>query len=129
MLTITNYHQRQREDGTSFFSLEIQGGLEMVQSQQTGQFYATVKKAYISSTFDEMTCQALIGTTIPGAIGKEDCEPYEYTHKKTGEVITMTTRNVYIPQELLPESQKELDTNVPIGMLTQPESSQEEKPF
>ncbi len=117
MLQITNYHQRQRTDGTSFFTLEIQGGIDMVQSKQTNQFYATVKKTYISSTFDELTCQALIGSPIPGAIGKEDCEPYEYEHKKTGEIITMTTRNVYIPQELLPEVDNGVPSNLPIGML------------
>ncbi len=97
----------------------------MVQSKQTNQFYATVKKAYISSTFDELTCQALIGTTIQGAIAKEDCEPYEYEHKKTGEIITMNTRNVYIPQELLPEVDNGVQSNLPIGMLQQNSSQQQ----
>ncbi len=128
MLTITNYHLRNREDGSSFFSLEIEGGLEMVQSQQTGRFYATVKKVFITSTFDESTCAKLIGTSIPGAIAKEDCDPYQYTHKETGEIITMTTQNVYIPQELLPLTEESPEA-VPVGMLKPINSSEAETHF
>ncbi|AZB24808.1 hypothetical protein EG339_09475 [Chryseobacterium bernardetii] len=99
MVTIINYKQRQKEDGTAFYVLEVQGGIEMVMSQTTNQFYATSKKASISSTFDELTCQALIGTQMQGSIVKQECEPYEYTVKDTGEVIVLHHRFVYSPQE------------------------------
>ncbi|GGP03837.1 hypothetical protein GCM10010992_13760 [Cloacibacterium rupense] len=45
MVTIINYKERQKEDGTSFYVLEVQGGIEMVKSQKTVNFYATAKKA------------------------------------------------------------------------------------
>lgn len=99
MVTVINFKERNKEDGTSFFVLEIQGGLEMVRSQSTGQFYATAKKAYLPSTFDVMTCQALIGTQMPGSIEKIECEPYEYTVRETGEIITLSHRYSYVPEE------------------------------
>ncbi len=97
MVRIINFVKRQRED-KDFFVLEITGGIEMVQSTQTGQFYATAKKAYLSSTFDEQTCKALIGTEIAGNVEKQSCEPYEYTVKETGEIILLHHRYVYVPE-------------------------------
>lgn len=98
MVTIINYKERQKEDGTSFFVLELQGGIEMVQSKATGNFYATAKKANLPSTFDELTCKALIGTQMPGAIEKVECEPYEYTIQSTGEIITLSHRYSYVQE-------------------------------
>ena len=99
MVTIINYKERQREDGTSFFVLEVQGGIEMIKSAKTGLYYASAKKATVSSTFDEATCNALIGTQMPGAIQKVPCDPYEYTVQESGEVITLSHRNTYQPNE------------------------------
>ncbi|GAA5091481.1 hypothetical protein GCM10023210_18910 [Chryseobacterium ginsengisoli] len=99
MVTIINYKKREKEDGTNFFVLEVQGGIEMVMSQTTNQFYATSKKASITSTFDEITCQALIGTQMQGSIIKQQCEPYEYTIKDTGEIVILQHRFIYVPQE------------------------------
>lgn len=99
MVTIINYKERQKEDGISFFVLEIQGGIEMLQSQRTGNFYATAKKAFLPSTFDELTCKALIGTQMPGSIEKVACEPYEYTIKDTGEIIVLSHRFSFTPEE------------------------------
>jgi hypothetical protein len=98
MVRIINYKERIKEDGTSFFVLELQGGIEMVQSKETGNFYATAKKAFIPSTFDEDVCSALIGTEMEGKIIKEDCEPFSYTVKETGEEITLSHRWVYIAE-------------------------------
>jgi hypothetical protein len=97
MVRIINYKRRQTEN-KEFFVLEITGGIEMVQSMQTGQFYATAKKAYLSSTFDEETCKALVGTEIAGNIEKQECEPYEYTVKDTGEMMMLSHRYVYVPE-------------------------------
>nr|WP_298156202.1 hypothetical protein [Flavobacterium sp.] len=102
MVTIVNFKERHTEDGKSFFVLEAQGGIEMVKSQQTGKFYATARKAYIPSTFNEITCKALIGTQMKGEVIREECEPYEYTVQETGEVLTFTHRFVYVQE--LPES-------------------------
>ena len=53
MVTITNYSERTRKDGTTFIALEITGGVELVQSQETSKFYATVRKTSIPCTFNE----------------------------------------------------------------------------
>lgn len=98
MVRILNYKKRQADDGKEFFALEISGGIEMAMSQATGQFYATTKKAYIASTFDEETCKALIGTEMPGKVEKVQCEPYEYTIRDTGEIITLNHRYMYVPE-------------------------------
>ena len=99
MVRIINYKQREREDGTTFFLLELQGGVEMVLSKETGQYYATAKKAFITSTFDEVTCQALIGSEMAGNVVKQEVEPYAYVVKETGEELILTHRWVYIPED------------------------------
>lgn len=98
MVTIINFKERQTEEGKVFFVLEAQGGIEMIQSKATGNFYATAKKAFIPATFDEVTCKALIGTQMQGEIVKEQCEPYEYINKETGEVIMLSHRFVYVQE-------------------------------
>ena len=50
MVRIIDYKTRQREDGTEFYLLEVQGGIEMVKSKETGLYYATAKKATVSTT-------------------------------------------------------------------------------
>lgn len=99
MVRIIDYKKRETEDGKEFFVLELQGGIEMVKSKETGKFYVTARKGSISSTFDELTCQALIGTELPGKVEKVACAPYEYVIKDTGEVITLTHRFEYVEEE------------------------------
>ena len=114
MVRIINYKKRQTED-KEFFVLEVTGGIEMVMSKTTGQFYATSKKAYVSSTFDEQTCKALIGTELAGNVEKQECEGYEYTVKDTGEVITLNHRYVYTPeiQKAKPETKPIYEDFIP----------------
>jgi hypothetical protein len=52
--------------GKNSLFLELQGGIEMVKSKETDKFYVTARKNFYLSTFDELTCQALIGTELPG---------------------------------------------------------------
>ncbi len=48
MVTIVDYAVRQaKEDGREFIVLVLQGGLSLVQSKNTGNFYATVKQTSI----------------------------------------------------------------------------------
>ena len=103
MVRIINYKKRQAEDGREFFVLEITGGVEMVRSKETGQFYATSKKSSIPSTFDEETCKALIGTEMPGQVVRQEVEPYPYIVKETGEELLLTHRWVYVPEEEQPK--------------------------
>jgi hypothetical protein len=41
----------------------FQGGLEMVRSQQTGRYYATAKRASVTSTFKEEISKVFAGQT------------------------------------------------------------------
>ena len=112
MVRVINYKKRQTED-KEFFVLEITGGIEMVQSQTTGNFYATAKKAFLPSTFDEETCKALIGSEIAGSVEKVECTPYEYTVRDTGEIIMLSHRYMYVPEApTKPSVQKNFETNV-----------------
>lgn len=99
MVRIIGYKERQSEDRRTFFTLELQAGIEMIRSKSTGSFYATARKASIPSTFDELTCQALIGTEMSGTIIRESCDIYEYTIKETEEVIELAHRYVYFPDD------------------------------
>lgn len=112
MVRIIGYKQREKENGNPFFILEIQGGVEMLMSKETGQYYATAKKAYVTSTFDEPTCKALIGTEMPGTIVKKEVEPYTYIVKETGEELILTHRWVFVP-----ESQEETKQEEAIDQL------------
>lgn len=98
MVRIIGFKQREKEDGTPFFILELQGGVEMLLSKETGQYYATSKKAYVTSTFDETTCKALIGSEMPGEIAKKEVQPYTYIVKETGEELILNHRWVFIPK-------------------------------
>lgn len=108
MVRIINYQKRMTEEGKEFFTLDLQGGIEIVKSQETGKHYMTARKASMSCTFDEATCQSLLGTELPGSVIKVDCEEYAYTIKDTGEVITLSHRFEYVDQEpaITPEKSK-----------------------
>ena len=98
MVTIMDYAQRTKSDGSVFFSLILQGGIQMVKSQQTERYYATLKKASITCTFDEATCKASIGEKFPGTIQKQSCAPYSFVVKETGEILELDYRWSYVPE-------------------------------
>ena len=99
MVTVIDYAKRQRkDDGSEFIVLILQGGLSLVKSQETGNFYATAKQCSIPSTFDEATAKAMIGESIPGSVVKMQCDAYEWTNKETGEVLELNHRWVYVPE-------------------------------
>ena len=99
MVKIINYKQYKKDDGTNFLVLEIQGRIEILTSKTTGKMYATVRTTTIPTTFDELTCQALLGQELEGTISKKEYEPYEYTVKETGEVIMLTHTFEYCKEE------------------------------
>lgn len=99
MVRIIGYKKRETEEGKEFFVLELQGGVSMVKSKETDKFYVTANKATISSTFDDATCKALIGTELEGRIEKVASDPYEYTVRETGEVITLSHRFEYVEDD------------------------------
>ncbi|MEN8123331.1 MAG: hypothetical protein ABFS35_23540 [Bacteroidota bacterium] len=96
MVTILDFKVRMNGEGEPFNALIVQGGIELVKSKETGLFYATAKKASIPSTFDEKTCESLIGQELEGTVQRVDCEPYEITNEETGEVMELSHRWVFV---------------------------------
>ena len=99
MVKIIDYKSSTNKEGKEFVSLKLQGGVTAIQSQQTGAFYLTANTCQIASTFDEETAKTLIGNEIPGKVVRVETEPYEYTIKQTGEVIMLSHKFVYLPEE------------------------------
>jgi hypothetical protein len=100
MVTVKNYALRQSNEGKQFISLELQGDLEMVQSMETGRFYATARRCSVTSTFDEVTAKTMIGKQMPGSIKRVETEAYKYTVPETGEVIQLAHSWQYVPDEM-----------------------------
>lgn len=98
MVTIVDYRVRQSRDGEPFIALVVQGGIELVQSKETGMYYATAKKASLPSTFNEKTAESLIGQQLEGSVQKVECEPYEFTNTETGEIMELHHRWVYVKE-------------------------------
>ena len=109
MVTVSNYSVRSNTEGKSFITLVLQGDLEMVQSKETGKFYATLRTCSISSTFDENTAALMVGKQMPGSIVKEECESYEYTIPETGEIVNLSHRYTYSPMEQTVVQQKPMN--------------------
>ena len=110
MVKINGYVVRQRKsDGESFVCLELSGGVEIVQSQITGKMYATIRHCSIPCTFDEATAKQIVGGELPGEIVKQETDPYEFTNKKTGEVMMLNYSYSYqaTPQSNLVGSSRE----------------------
>ena len=82
MVTVTNYTSRTRKDGSTFQVLELTGGVELVQSQETGKFYATARRTTIPCTF----------------VVKVQVEAYHFTNPKTGEIIQLQHSYAYSPE-------------------------------
>ena len=99
MVTVTDYAERQRKDQTTFITLELTGGVELVQSQTNGRYYATVRKCNIPSTFGADIAKAMVGQRIEGDIVKVIVEPYDFTNKQTGEVIRLQHSWAFRPKD------------------------------
>jgi hypothetical protein len=85
--------------------LILEGELTLIQSQETGSWYATSKRASITSTFDEVKANKLIGRELPGSIIREECEPYEYVLPESGEVVELSHTYRYEPSPVSVEEQ------------------------
>ena len=82
----------------SFVALELTGDLELIQSQNTGRFYATTRRCFIPSTFDIKTAEQFVGKQMPGKIVRVDSDPYDYVIHETGETIRMAHTYEYHPE-------------------------------
>ena len=112
MVIVSDYMEKvNATSGQTFVLLELSGGLELVQSQNTGKFYATSRKCRIPSTFSADVAKLMVGQQIEGDIVRVESDPYEYTNKTTGEIITLAHSYAYRPKgsmELLGESRLEV---------------------
>ena len=97
MVTINSYKSVARKDGSTFITLELTGGIELVQSSNSGSWYATVRKCRIPSTFDANIAKMMVGQQLDGEIVRVQAAPYDYVSPTTGEVMTLQHTYAYRP--------------------------------
>jgi len=98
MILVKDYAIREAKDGRQFIALILQGGLSLIKSSKSGNYYAAVKMCSIPSTFDEETAKAMIGEKVAGSVQRKSCEMYEWENKDTGEIMELNHRWVYLPE-------------------------------
>jgi len=99
MVQVTNALERVTKEGKSFPVLEISGGAELVLSQTTQRYYATVRRCTIPFTGSMEVAKMLIGQKIEGEIVKVIVAPYEFTNQRTGEVMKLQHSYAYRPKD------------------------------
>lgn len=99
MVTIVGCKQIETAEGKVFTCIELQGDAKLVQSETTGKFYLSASKTRVTSSMPFEVCQMLLGQKLSGCVEKQSCEPYEYTNKETGEVLTLDYTYAYNPRE------------------------------
>ena len=99
MVTVTNALERVKKDGTTFAVLEISGGVELVLSQNTNRYYATLRKCTIPFTGTLDVARLMIGQKIEGEVVKVIVEPYDFTNPRTGEVMRIVHSYAYRPKD------------------------------
>ena len=83
----------------SSMHLSSQGGIEMVCQKNSVAIMPQPSRQASQAHSMKPLAKALVGTKLPGKIARIRCDPYEYTIKETGEVITLTHRWAYNPNE------------------------------
>jgi hypothetical protein len=99
MVTVTACLERQKKDGTMFTLLELSGGAELILSQTTQRYYATVRKCTIPFTGTMDVAKMLIGQKIEGEIVKVIVAPYDFINQRTGEVMKLQHSYAYRPKD------------------------------
>lgn len=100
MVVIKDFKTVKKDNGETFFTLIVQGGVEPVKSKKTGRIYFTTRTARVPTTFDEETCKGVIGTTFEGEIKKVACDPYKFVIQETGEEVELEHRWEYVDETL-----------------------------
>ena len=106
MVTVTNFKIVETDEGETYVRLILEGDLEMILSEKTGNFYAHTKRCSISSTFDAATAEKMIGKQLPGSIIKKQVDSYEFDIN--GEILTLNHRWVYTNESPADLAVKEL---------------------
>lgn len=117
MVKVIDYKKSFNNEGKEFISLKVQGGVEAIQSKNSGKMYLTAKCAYVPCTFDEQTAHELIGSTLPGKVQRVESDPFEYTVKDTGEVITLTYRYEYQLEDVPTPASKPIPSSQVLDLL------------
>lgn len=128
MVHVVGYSLKTPKEGKPYVALELEGSIEMIQSQNTGRHYATVRRCVVSSTFDEHTAARMIGKEMAGTIERVPCEPYEFTIRETGEVTLMSYRWDYQPEgtrRYAQPRQKATDYSKPSEILAEETTTEE----
>jgi hypothetical protein len=99
MVTVTAALERVKKDGTTFPVLEISSGVELVLSQTTQRYYATLRKCTIPFTGTMDVAKMLIGQKIEGEIVKVIVAPYEFTNQRTGEIMKLQHSYAFRPKD------------------------------
>ena len=99
MVQITNALERVKKDGTTFPVLEISGVAELVLSQTTQRYYATVRRCTIPFTGTMDVAKMLIGQKIEGEIVKVIVAPYDFVNQRTGEVMKLQHSYAFRPKD------------------------------
>ena len=99
MVTVTNALERVKKDGTTFAVLEISGGVELVLSQASQRYYATLRKCTIPFTGTLDVAKLMIGQKIEGEVVKVIVEPYDFVNPRTGEVMRLVHSYAYRPKD------------------------------
>lgn len=102
MIIITGVLKRQRQDGTEFLVLQIEGEPEVVVSKASGKPYFTTKRTTVPCTFSESVATTMLGKQMPGIIERIPCEPYSFT-TSTNEVIELDFTYTYNPSPAVVE--------------------------
>ena len=90
MVTIVGFQKRTNAEDQEFNVLVLQGGIELIKSSETGNYYASAKRATITCTFDERMCRQLIGSKLPGTVERVPCEEYDFSIPDTEEVVKLS---------------------------------------
>lgn len=99
MVTVTNALERVKTDGSTFPVLELSGGVELVLSQKTQRYYATLRRSFVPFTGSLEVAKMLVGQQIEGEIVKLIVPSYEFTNRSTGEVMTLQHSYAYRPKD------------------------------
>ncbi len=90
MVLIVGFKQRENSEGENFNVLLLESGeIELVESQQTGNIYATARRCSITCTFNDQRCEALIGKSLTGKIERTACDEYDFQIPGTKETVKL----------------------------------------
>lgn len=100
MVNVIAFQKRTSLERRDYYVIQLQSDeIELLVSKNTGRHYATLRKCWMSTTFDEQTSKLMLGKKMPGTILKEECDPYSFVIEETGEEITLNYWNTYSPVE------------------------------